>query len=141
MATSAVDGMMLLMKKLGGLILVLLGCLGVGSGFGTDSMALVAVGLSLLPLASSFSCSKSSDVILADPPRSQELVKRWQDVFLGDLTAIQTFNKTRHSIRPQPSRNPTFGLPTPLRRASAGGEPARRQRHGARCAVGHRQPT
>jgi hypothetical protein len=45
MATSAVDGMMLLMKKLGGLILVLLGCLGVGSGFGTDSMGLVAVGV------------------------------------------------------------------------------------------------
>jgi hypothetical protein len=45
MATSAVDGMMLLMKKLGGLILVLLGCLGVASGFGTDSMGLVAVGV------------------------------------------------------------------------------------------------
>ena len=45
MATSAVDGMMLLMKKVGGLILVLLGCLGVGIGFGTDSMGLVAVGV------------------------------------------------------------------------------------------------
>jgi hypothetical protein len=45
MATSAVDGMMLLMKKLGGLVLVLLGCLGVGIGFGTNSMGLVAVGV------------------------------------------------------------------------------------------------
>ena len=45
MATSAVDGMMLLMKKLGGLVLVFLGCLGVGIGFGTDSMGLVAVGV------------------------------------------------------------------------------------------------
>jgi hypothetical protein len=45
MTTSAVDGMMLLMKKLGGLVFVLLGCLGVGIGFGTNSMGLVAVGL------------------------------------------------------------------------------------------------
>jgi hypothetical protein len=45
MATSAVDGVMLLMKKLGGIVLVLLGCLGVGTGFGTDSMGLVAVGM------------------------------------------------------------------------------------------------
>jgi hypothetical protein len=45
MATNAVDGMMLLMKKLGGLVLVLLGCLGVGIGFGTDSMGLVAIGV------------------------------------------------------------------------------------------------
>jgi hypothetical protein len=45
MATSAVDGMMLLMKKLGGIAFVLLGCLGVGVGFGTDSMGLTAVGV------------------------------------------------------------------------------------------------
>jgi hypothetical protein len=45
MATNAVGGMMLLMKKLGGLVLVVLGCLGVGIGFGTDAMGLVAIGV------------------------------------------------------------------------------------------------
>jgi hypothetical protein len=45
MATSAVDGMMLLMKKIGGLVLVLLGCLGVALGFGAGSTGLFAVGV------------------------------------------------------------------------------------------------
>jgi hypothetical protein len=43
--TSAVDGMMLLMKKLGGLVLVLLGCLGVAIGFEAGSTGLIAVGV------------------------------------------------------------------------------------------------
>jgi hypothetical protein len=50
MATSAVDGMMLLMKKLGGLVLVLLGCLGVALGFGAGSTGLIALGVVALAL-------------------------------------------------------------------------------------------
>ena len=45
MAISAVDGPMLLIKKLGGLMFVLAGCLAIAIGFETGSTGLIAIGI------------------------------------------------------------------------------------------------
>ena len=45
MATSAVDGSMLLIKKLGGLMFVLAGFLGIAIGLETGSTGLIAIGI------------------------------------------------------------------------------------------------
>ena len=45
MATSAVDGSMLLIKKLGGLMFLLAGFLGLAVGLETGSAGLIAIGI------------------------------------------------------------------------------------------------
>jgi len=45
MAVSAVDGPMLLVKKLGGLLFVFAGCLATAIGFETGSTGLIATGI------------------------------------------------------------------------------------------------
>ena len=50
MVTDAAHGPMLLVKKLGGLVLVLLGCLGVAIGFESASTGLIAAGIAALAI-------------------------------------------------------------------------------------------
>jgi hypothetical protein len=69
MAISTVDGPMLLIKKLGGLMFVFVGCLGTAIGFETGSTGLIATGIVALAFGASLSCSKLFDVMLADSLR------------------------------------------------------------------------
>jgi hypothetical protein len=45
MTTRAVDGTVLLIKKVGGLVLILLGILSVATGFETGSMEVIVIGI------------------------------------------------------------------------------------------------
>lgn len=45
MAISTVDGRMLLIKKLGGLMFILAGCLAIAIGFKSASTGLIAIGI------------------------------------------------------------------------------------------------
>jgi hypothetical protein len=53
MAISTVDGPMLLIRKLGGLMFVFVGCLGTAIGFETGSTGLIATGIVALAFGAS----------------------------------------------------------------------------------------